>query len=195
MQSLSSRMVALIEERSRLEKKARELTSYLTAPGMPGLKGGLDDAEGYPRADIDIIGIVNARHELACLNTDYNNLMKEIEKELQEIHSQSKVYVERESNLENLRPFGQVSSVTKNSPGDLCGLMPDDLILKFGVLSLQQGSLETLFDQLPTFVRNKLDQAVPVVVKRNGKISTLMLTPAIWSGQGLLGFRLEPYVP
>eukprot|EP01055_Gregarina_sp_Pseudo9_P002906 Gregarina_sp_Pseudo_9__2905@NODE_3122_length_747_cov_11_398305_g2847_i0_p1_GENE_NODE_3122_length_747_cov_11_398305_g2847_i0NODE_3122_length_747_cov_11_398305_g2847_i0_p1_ORF_typecomplete_len202_score42_80Nas2_N/PF18265_1/1_3e24GRASP55_65/PF04495_14/6_4e06PDZ_6/PF17820_1/0_00037PDZ_2/PF13180_6/0_002_NODE_3122_length_747_cov_11_398305_g2847_i044649 len=188
-----SKMAALMKERARMEQRAQELTAYLTGPGMPGLKGGLDDAEGYPRADIDVIGIVNSRHELACLNTDYSNLMKEIETELHNIHAQSKVYVER-PDTETLEPFGRITSVSKNSPGDLGGFQVEDLILKFDTLSLKTSSLHTIFEQLPVVTRNKLNQEIPVVTKRGATVSTRLLKPAAWEGNGLLGFRLEPVV-
>ncbi|EZG43518.1 putative 26S proteasome non-ATPase regulatory subunit 9 [Gregarina niphandrodes] len=80
-------LLKLDEERMRMEKRAKELTEYLTAPGMPGLKGGLDTPDGYPRNDIDVHGILIARNELACLNTDYNELMKKVEQKLAELHA------------------------------------------------------------------------------------------------------------
>lgn len=85
-EALVQRLKELDGKRTELEKEAVRLKEYLTAPGMPGLKGGLDDAEGYPRADIDIHGILIARNRLACLNTDYNDLMKEIESGLKQLH-------------------------------------------------------------------------------------------------------------
>lgn len=83
-------MEELIQQRDKMEARAQQLRDYLCGPGQPGLKGGLDDSEGYPRADIDIIPILEARNELACLNTDYNNLMKKIEAELLAIHSRNR---------------------------------------------------------------------------------------------------------
>lgn len=82
------RLLELDEQRKKMEDEAIRLKEYLTGPGMPGLKGGLDDKEGYPRADIDIHGILIARNKLACLNTDYDAVMKEIEHTLTELHRQ-----------------------------------------------------------------------------------------------------------
>ena len=57
---------ALIFRKDEIEKEIQELESLLGGPGGPGLRGGLIDAEGYPRADIDIPKIREQRHRLAC---------------------------------------------------------------------------------------------------------------------------------
>ena len=43
---------------------------------MPGVKGSLVDAEGFPRADIDLFEVRKLRNRLACLQTDHCNIMK-----------------------------------------------------------------------------------------------------------------------
>eukprot|EP01056_Protomagalhaensia_sp_Gyna25_P004728 Protomagalhaensia_sp_Gyna_25__4727@NODE_462_length_3372_cov_173_184218_g357_i0_p3_GENE_NODE_462_length_3372_cov_173_184218_g357_i0NODE_462_length_3372_cov_173_184218_g357_i0_p3_ORF_typecomplete_len240_score25_56Nas2_N/PF18265_1/2_1e24GRASP55_65/PF04495_14/7_4e07PDZ_6/PF17820_1/0_00025PDZ_2/PF13180_6/1_1e03PDZ_2/PF13180_6/0_02_NODE_462_length_3372_cov_173_184218_g357_i012591978 len=190
----SPSMAALLKERDRIETRAQELTAYLTGPGMPGLKGGLDDADGYPRADIDIIGIVNARHELACLNTDYSDLMKDIEKELHQIHQERSVAVPRPE-TGSLQPFGKVGSLAAASPGFMAGLEEGDLLLRFGALDLKTAPLQSIFEQLPRLVKNNQNKEITVVVKRGETVSTRILRPRVWDGAGLLGFRLEPVSP
>lgn len=60
----------LVLKKDEVEREIQELTAYLTAPGMPGLSGGLVDREGYPLADVDkIIAVRQARHRLACTST------------------------------------------------------------------------------------------------------------------------------
>lgn len=86
-ESLRAELLDLDAERKKIEEKATSLRNYLTAPGMPGLKGNLDDAEGFPRADIDIPNILQARHDLACLNTDHEALMNTLERKLQQYHT------------------------------------------------------------------------------------------------------------
>ena len=58
---------------------------------MPGLRGNLVDAEGFPRSDIDIYEVRKARHDLACLQTDHQALMKKIEQGLHAYHAASEV--------------------------------------------------------------------------------------------------------
>ena len=51
-------------------------------PGKPGAKGKLVDAEGFPRADVDIHAVRIHRNRLAYLQTDHQAAMKEIEQKL-----------------------------------------------------------------------------------------------------------------
>ena len=60
-------LMKLMKQKDDLEKAIVDITEHLTAPGMPGLKGNLVDAEGFPRADIDLIEIRKLRNRLACL--------------------------------------------------------------------------------------------------------------------------------
>lgn len=56
-----------MKEKDDIEKAIMDITEYLTAPGMPGLKGNLVDEEGFPRADLDLFDIRKMRNRLACL--------------------------------------------------------------------------------------------------------------------------------
>ena len=64
-------LIKLMKDKDELEKAIMDITDYLTAPGMPGLKGNLIDEEGFPRADLDLIEIRKHRNRLACLQTDH----------------------------------------------------------------------------------------------------------------------------
>ena len=57
---------------------------------MPGVKGRLVDDEGFPRADLDLIEIRKHRNRLACLQTDHQALMKQIEDNLFKLHAKYK---------------------------------------------------------------------------------------------------------
>ena len=48
----------------------------------------LVDAEEFPRNDIDIFAVRNARHQINCLQNDLKDLMKEIEKGLEAVHAE-----------------------------------------------------------------------------------------------------------
>lgn len=54
---------------------------------MPGLHGPLVDEEGFPRADIDVHSVREARHKLACLKTDYRELQRRLEDILLRLHA------------------------------------------------------------------------------------------------------------
>jgi len=64
---MDDNVAQLFQQKDELEQEIQELTAYLNAPGMPGLSGGLVDAEGFPLADVEkIIAVRQARHRLAC---------------------------------------------------------------------------------------------------------------------------------
>jgi len=83
----------LMAKKEKLESEIGELSEYLNGPGMPGLKGGLVDSEGFPRADLDIISIRSARNRLAHLNTDHMEVMRIIESRLHELHAKERISV------------------------------------------------------------------------------------------------------
>merc|ERR1712050_560084 len=85
----------LEQERDGLENEIKGLHEYLTADGMPGIRGPLVDEEGFPRADLDIYAIRKARNRLACAQTDHQEVMKKIEAALAVIHAGSRVEVPR----------------------------------------------------------------------------------------------------
>eukprot|EP01048_Picozoa_sp_COSAG05_P004999 COSAG05_NODE_287_length_12131_cov_3.148022_1_plen_70_part_00 len=55
----------LSAQRKVIEVEMEALTEVLTQEGGPGLMGNLVDDEGYPRADIDVHGILIQRNRVA----------------------------------------------------------------------------------------------------------------------------------
>lgn len=90
--ALKRELVELDEEKRRIVEEAEALLEVLDSPGPDGanavgLEGNLVDAEGFPRADIDIFEIRKHRHRLACLRTDRKALERKIEAKLLELHA------------------------------------------------------------------------------------------------------------
>ncbi len=57
----------LVEQKDALEKEIEGLMTYLNGPGMPGLKGGLVDDQGFPIDNVALIlSVRQARNKLAC---------------------------------------------------------------------------------------------------------------------------------
>ncbi|KAL8455133.1 hypothetical protein Emag_000970 [Eimeria magna] len=77
------------QKREQLSEQMEALSSFLTADGMPGLSGPLVDEEGFPRADIDVYAVREARHRLAYLQTDYRNVQRRLEELLFRLHAES----------------------------------------------------------------------------------------------------------
>lgn len=46
---------------------------------MPGVAGPLVDDEGFPRGDIDLYAVRQARNKYACAQTDHQEVMRKIE--------------------------------------------------------------------------------------------------------------------
>ncbi|CAE7413334.1 unnamed protein product [Symbiodinium necroappetens] len=69
----------LDQEKNRLEAEIKTLYDYLTEDGMPGVSGPLVDEEGFPRGDIDLYAVRQARNKYVCAQTDHTEVMKKIE--------------------------------------------------------------------------------------------------------------------
>jgi 26S proteasome non-ATPase regulatory subunit 9 len=50
---------------------------------MPGVSGLLVDDEGFPRGDIDLYAVRQARNKYVCAQTDHIEVMKKIEQATQ----------------------------------------------------------------------------------------------------------------
>lgn len=87
--NLKAEAKALMDKREAMEVQIEAISSRLTAPGAPGVRGSLIDKDGFPRADIDIPAIRCDRNRLAVLHNDHKELTVKIERIILELHSQS----------------------------------------------------------------------------------------------------------
>ena len=83
-----------------------------------GIKDPLIDAEGYPRGDVDIVNIKNKRRRLAEINTDFKDIMKQIEKHMLDLHASlppvdvnSSISIDVLTIGQTLRPIGNIYTV------------------------------------------------------------------------------------
>mmetsp|Transcript_3250 Transcript_3250/g.5237 ORF Transcript_3250/g.5237 Transcript_3250/m.5237 type:complete len:225 (+) Transcript_3250:374-1048(+) len=185
-------------------------------PGKPGLKGDLIDSEGFPRADVDVHTVRTHRHRVACLQTDHQVLMKEIEQGMLLAYSKltkdpkdasaapqppsgsgnlkaAIVKQDAQTSALPLRPFAVVDEISERSPAATAGLRVGDRVLEFGGLDAAAISARGMA-ALASVVQNNEGRALKVVVMPEGeaKSSTLQLTPSRWEGRGLLGCHLQP---
>lgn len=162
------------------------------------------DAEGFPRNDIDIFAVRNARKQIHCLQNDLKDLVKEIEKGLEAVHaegahlSSTKLSPEMDTdqaaaaaapacNDQELTPIVIVNLVSPDSPGMLAGIKVGDRILSFGTIN---STNFVILAQIGVLVKNSENRVVNVKVVRDGQTLDLKLTPKSWSGRGLLGFNI-----
>ncbi|KAH8583289.1 p27 like 26S proteasomal subunit with a PDZ domain [Cryptosporidium sp. chipmunk genotype I] len=175
-------MEELAKRKDEIEKEVSELMDFLNSCGPDvGISGKLVDSEGFPRSDIDIYAVRKARNRIAILNTDYSNVMKEIEEKLFDIHSKEKTYIPVDKSEKNLRcnvsecldyPFGYVDSVLEGSPAFQSGIRTGDLVLEFASLKPEselhsQEESKHLISQLLTIILDNLDKAIKVTILRS----------------------------
>lgn len=55
--ALRDRIKTLYAERSAMETEMAEIAQRLSGPGMPGLRGSLVDAEGFPMPGVDLYAV------------------------------------------------------------------------------------------------------------------------------------------
>ncbi|CAM8928345.1 unnamed protein product [Rhodiola kirilowii] len=85
--NLKAETFKLMDKRSAIETEMDVIIERLCQPGGPGLSGNLIDSEGFPRSDIDIPVVLADRHHLAELRSDYSELTKKIDQNIQILHS------------------------------------------------------------------------------------------------------------
>jgi 26S proteasome regulatory subunit N4 len=208
----------LISQREGMEREADVITHALTSPGPngeppAGLKDPLVDSEGFPRGDVDIYDIRRKRNRLAMINTDYKQIMKAIDKEVQSLYSLNdeekasqvvpSVAVDSMNGKAHVEvpvtplipprsfaiPFAIVDEILPNSPAQLAGLEDGDELVRFDSVD---GKVQNPLSLIPQIVSDNANHPILLVVHRNGVEQSISLTPRSWSGRGLLGCHLSP---
>ena len=190
-------VLALMKEKDRLEEELKEWASVLEGQNV-GMEDTLIDEEGYPRNDIDVQRVREARNKIICIRNDLKAIMVAIEKGLHSLHAQSREGIGAESPTQVPEPqlpelpdaFAKIDSVAGGSPAETAGIKSGDLVVIFGSVDAKnfKGNLKTIGD----VVEHSVNQNVRVQVIRNGKLVTLTLKPQRWSGRGLLGCNIKP---
>lgn len=80
----------LIAKKEGIEKTINDCGEILLANQNIGMNGKLLDDEGFPRADIDVYAVREARHKIICLQNDLKSIMKEIENGLINLHAEAR---------------------------------------------------------------------------------------------------------
>ena len=189
-----------MSKRDAMEAEAEAIESELNSPGEgglagPGLSGPLVDAEGYPRADIDVYRARQLRGTHARLRTDHSLLMKRIETLLPLALARddadkagsseaATVVAPLAAPLATAAPFSRVAEVRSGSPASSAGLRVGDGVVRFGDVSAMA--------DIKRWVLTHVNEAFDVHVVRDGARVAVSLTPTAWRGQGLLGCLLTP---
>lgn len=195
---MNATLVELLAQRDALEIEAMAITSELTSPGPngeppAGVKDPLVDAEGYPRGDIDIYEVRRKRQRLSVINTDHKELMKKLEKELQnnfaELPPSQPSSSKAPAAKDTLRPIAKLDQILPDSPAAAAGIMEGDMLLRMGHVTSKTNNA---MREIPKLVGDNVNKALNVEVLRGIHVVELSLTPAVWGGRGLLGCHLSP---
>jgi 26S proteasome non-ATPase regulatory subunit 9 len=179
----------LINQKSNIEAELESHISILKANNVT-MQTRLVDAEGFPRADIDIYAVRGARVRIIELRNDLKAVVDAIGKALEGIYDPA---IQRSSQIDSsserpLKSFAKVDGVAPGSPAAEAvriynvyiiilkrvyfqGLQRDDLIVKFGQLdesSFKSNSLQPLAD----LVAENEQVSIPSLFL-NGQLTTI----------------------
>jgi C-terminal processing protease CtpA/Prc len=90
------------------------------------------------------------------------------------------------------RPFAKINAVAPHSPAAQAGLQEEDLVLRFGDISLDSPDPFQQVSQLVPDAAGE-SQSIDIWVQRGPTTQTLQLVPAPWGGRGLIGCHIIPY--
>nr|XP_020458140.1 26S proteasome non-ATPase regulatory subunit 9 [Monopterus albus] len=194
----------LVKKKEEIEEQIKAYYDVLEDQGV-GVAGPLVDAEGYPRADVNLYQIRTARHNISCLQNDHKAIMVEIEEALHKLHAREKAKREQdeaeaqeeaealdeamEQQVTLPSPFARVEAVTQGSPACAAGLRVGDEVIEFG--SVNSENFQNL-QNIATVVQHSEGKPLRVTVIRDGQKTPMSLTPQRWSGRGLLGCNIVP---
>ena len=124
MSSITEVLNNLDEEKKNIEKSINDQWKILHKNNV-GMTDSLVDQDDYPRNDIDISEVRNARVRIKCLQIDHTTIMKKLEKYLEDFHNQircgemTQCSEMKNLQLTKLEPFLIVNQVTDGSPAFL----------------------------------------------------------------------------
>ncbi|KAL6655576.1 hypothetical protein ACP70R_006402 [Stipagrostis hirtigluma subsp. patula] len=207
--NLKAETMGLMDRRTALEAEMDAIIAGLTAPGGPGITGGLVDAEGFPRSDIDIPNVLAQRRRLSELRHDHKDITNKIDKNLEVLHSAK---LSRNEQLTSISagstassniglsqsdpmdedpvarlPFAMIDEISEGSPAAVDGLQLGDEIVKFG--NVEAG--DRLQERLISEATSNENSQVSLVIIRQGSAMNLTITPRKWHGRGLLGSAIS----
>ncbi|KAF7422536.1 putative 26S proteasome regulatory subunit [Pleurotus ostreatus] len=192
------RASALISKKEDIESEIKSQLAILQANDST-IQSPLVDADGFPRADIDVWAVRTARVRIIELRNDLKDVTNEIGKVLETVYSpsagagQDNANVESPTKIDVPEPFARVDGVAPGSPAAESGMQREDLITKFGTLTKASFSSSSL-QPLAELVNGSENRVIQIRVLRTGQTIVLSLTPRQgWGGRGMLGCHIVPY--
>ena len=154
--------------------------------------------DGFPRSDIDVVGIRLVRVNIIRLRNDLLQVMQHIDKQLGEQLQKQVVNesAEPQGAIRDEEPtqlFATVLSVDPKGPAAIAGLEEGDRVVMFKNVT---SSTEHKQDRVILAVRASIEGFLPVTVQRDTGSAThtlqLQLRPNdSWGGRGMLGCQVK----
>ncbi|KAF7346345.1 26s proteasome non-atpase regulatory subunit 9 [Mycena sanguinolenta] len=157
---------ALMLQKENIEAQLQLQAGILAVNNGSTMDSPLIDSEGFPRADIDIYAVRNARVRIIELRNDLHATMNALSLALQSVYDPA--LAPPDPPQPESKPFAKVDGVSPGSPAAEAGLQRDDLVVKFGALtqrSFSSSSLKPLVD----VVAEHENRSIPLKVLRSGQ--------------------------
>ncbi|CAD6231704.1 GSCOCG00001544001-RA-CDS [Cotesia congregata] len=183
LEDAKKNVLKLMEEKDSIESKLQE-SRIILENNHVGMNEPLVDAEDFPRADIDVYQVRQARSRIICKITSGK--------------SGDEPATSRVTASENIpeddevpgEPFLRVNLVSSGSPAESAGIQLNDLVIEFGSVNVQ--NFRTLKDIGDLVEQSRYKEIIVKVKRVDMKVAVLTLTPRPWAGKGLLGCNVIP---
>jgi 26S proteasome non-ATPase regulatory subunit 9 len=190
MADAAADLKATIAKKDALEREILELQRECDAIGP------VIDAQGFPRADIDVAAERTKRNQLAMMKTDHTALMRDIEAKLFALHdayraedearrAQQGSSQQNEHNMHHVddeeakqaefarvltSPMCKVAEVVEGSPAFVAGFLVGDEVMRCADLDASNNPYG--LPKIGDVIRRRVKQEISVVVRRRVATTT-----------------------
>uniref|UniRef100_A0A182NAE0 26S proteasome non-ATPase regulatory subunit 9 n=1 Tax=Anopheles dirus TaxID=7168 RepID=A0A182NAE0_9DIPT len=189
-------LLTLIDRKKVLEERIEQHGLVLKA-NKTDMTQPLVDADDYPRNDIDVRSVREARHAINCLQTMRRSLLAEIEAAMSALHENARnnngaepmeTDKARDDALPALKPFAIVESVESGLLAEQMGIGIGDQILQIGSLSTR--NFKSL-NQIQSVVSNSQGSTIRFLIRKPRTTTDVVLELPIHSHRTRLGIKFK----
>lgn len=192
----------LCTTKTEIEAQLSLLFDLLSTQYHADMATSLLTDDGYPRSDIDVVGIRLVRVKIIRLRNDvkivYSLLEAKMVEQFEAQRASGGAQAEQTAQVPDLPkpapvysiPFASVAEVVPHGPAFSSGLREGDRIVSFDDV---HAANHNRLAGISARVRSSVDSPIAVHILRGLRRQVLLLTPTSnWDGNGLLGCRLLP---